>query len=117
MAALEEVRRMLQSIPGNRDREFDIWAPLLTCDHRIERTQRYTHQHWSSGSTAHCPDCDATRRIVTAERINTATTRARDAENQRKTAVEKARREVAKAEAQARAARKKLAEIEADASG
>lgn len=117
--ALEEVRRLLDSIPANRARELDTWALRLTCDHRIERTQHYTHQHWSSGSTAHCPDCDATRGIVTSDRITTDATRARDAENQRKTAVEKARRDVAKAkaEAQARAARKKLAEIEAGASG
>lgn len=60
-AALEEVRRLPDSIPANRARELDTWALLLACDHPIERTQHYTHQHWSSGSTAHCPDCDATR--------------------------------------------------------
>lgn len=115
--ALEQVRRILESIPADRDRELDTWALLLTCDHRIERTQHHRHQHWSSGPTVHCPDCDVTRGIVTSERITTAATRARDAENRRKAAVDRARREVAKAEAQAKAARKKLAELEAGETG
>jgi hypothetical protein len=116
---LEQVRRILESIPADRDRdrELDTWALLLTCEHRIERTQHYTHRHWSSGPTAHCPDCDLTRGIVSSERITTAATRARDAENRRKAAVDRARREVAKAEAQAKAARKKLDELEAGQPG
>lgn len=109
---LDQVRRILDRIPANRDRELDTWALLLTCDHRLERTQHHTNSYWSA-STVHCPDCDVTRGIVTTERITDAEARSRVAEDRRKAAVDRARRAVSKAEQQAEAARQKLAVLEA----
>lgn len=111
---LEEIRRILDRVPANRDHELDTWALTLTCDHRIERTQHHTNSYWSA-STVHCPNCDVTRGIVTAERITDAEARSRVAEERRKAAIDRARRNVVKAEEQAEAARQKLTALQTQA--
>lgn len=60
--------------------ELDTWQLTLTCDHVIEKTQHHSNTYWS-GSVDNCPDCQQTRGIVTAERLQS--TSAHDAERHR----------------------------------
>lgn len=49
--------------------ELRTWRLTLTCDHVIDVQQHKSHGQWTTNAR-HCPTCDQTREVVTAELQN-----------------------------------------------
>lgn len=104
---LENLRRLLASLPPRREDDLVVWARTLTCGHSVEVSVHHSHSG-PSVSTERCPECALTRGVVSSEKVTTATSRGADARHQRAEEGAQAEREVAKAEKVARGAKRKL---------
>lgn len=108
---IDTISQILKGVT-RREEELDVWELELTCGHRVDREVHHSNRSWT-GSTALCPECHATRGVVTSERTVEAADRRAELKRKQQSEIQRAEREVAKAEKAAKDARRKLAALQA----
>jgi len=108
---IQKIKAILTSSPRPDPADLDTWTLTLTCDHVVEETQHSSNRSWYR-SVEHCPTCDRTRGVVTAERLLNGGVQQVAEHHQAQEELTQARQERDRLHSEAEAARKMVSRLE-----